>query len=201
MDGLYRIDRRTCACTNGAMMDDLYLIDRRTCACTNSSNQRKKMEKRLPNSSADPCATSPIPSSRICSRRSFPTSKTDACLVTRFDVGCVTSRHERRMALTETQAYVCGVCMHNLCRWCVPLEGGMLDWPPSPRLTVRRSTARPPLPTPPNGWEGNARDARYVTRRTGDRRGSVNSRSTAIAQNEGGLSVARLLLSRTGWEV
>ena len=92
MDGLYRIDRRTCACTNGVMMDDLYLIDRRTCACTNSSNQRKKMEKRLPNSSADPCATSPIPSSRICSRRSFPTLKTDACLVTRFDVACVTSR-------------------------------------------------------------------------------------------------------------
>ena len=31
------------------------------------------------------------------------------------------------MALTETQAYVYGVCMHNLSGWRVPLEGGMLD--------------------------------------------------------------------------
>ena len=104
---------------------------------------------------------------------------------------------ERRMALTETQAYVYGVCMHNISGWRVPLDGGRLVWPPSPRLTVRRSTARPPLPTPPNGWEGNARDARYVTRRTGVRRGSVNSRSTGRAQDEGGLPVARPLLSRT----
>ena len=36
--------------------------------------------------------------------------------------------------------------------------------PPFPRLTVRRSTARSPLPRPLNRWEGKARDARYVTR-------------------------------------
>jgi len=64
-------------------------------------------------------------------------------------------------------------------------------------LTVRRSTARSPLPTPLNRWEGTARDARYVTRWTGERRGSVNSRSTVRARDEGGLSVLRLLVSRT----
>ena len=102
----------------GVTMDDLYRVDKRTCACTVSYNRMQRMdriERQLPNLSVDRYVSTLTHSTSIFTRHIFPSSRMYACTVTRIDVGSAVTRcGKTHGSYANTRARVREVCVESI---------------------------------------------------------------------------------------
>ena len=101
------------------------------CACTVSYHRMERMESQLQNSFVARYVSTLTHSTSICTGRIFPSSRIDACTVTRADVGSAVTRCEKTHGIyATTRARVRGVCAESILVACtIRLHRCSNAWP------------------------------------------------------------------------